>query len=341
MKIIKALKYKKVKIPPIWIMRQAGRYLPEFRNLKKKSGGFVNMVYTPKIASEITLQPIKRFNFDAAIIFSDILVIPDILGQKLTYQEGKGPKLEKMTIEEMINTFSLSKENEKLNLIYEAIRITKKKLNKKTALIGFVGAPLTLSFFMFDNNRKKKYKPILKFLKKKKKKTNFLFKILETAIINHSINQIKAGAQIIQIFDTWANVAEKKDLKLFSIDPIIRICKKIKKKCPKAFIIVFPRNVKKNYVNYISKYIDCISVGNDISKEDIKKIQKKKTIQGNLNPEILFNGKKKLDIEITKILNKFSNKPFIFNLSHGIIPGTPIKNVEKLIYKIRKNKNEI
>ena len=150
MKIIKVFKKKKVFPPPIWIMRQAGRYLPEFRKTKKKAKGFINMVYSPKIASEITLQPIKRFGFDAAIIFSDILIIPDSLGQKLEYVEGHGPKLKKMTIDEMLMCLFPEKRKKKLVQIYKAISKTKKKLNLKTTLIGFVGAPLTISFFMFD-----------------------------------------------------------------------------------------------------------------------------------------------------------------------------------------------
>ena len=338
MNLIKVLKRKKVKKVPIWIMRQAGRYLPEFRKLKKKSKGFINMIYTPKIASDITLQPIKRFGFDAAIIFSDILVVPDSLGQRLSYKEGMGPKLEEMSIDQMIKNFSIDKENEKLELVYKTIKETKKKINKKTCLIGFVGAPLTLSFFMFDSNRKKKYSQILTFLKKNKNKTIQLFSLLEKAIAEHAIGQLNAGAQVIQIFDSWANVAKEQDLQLFSIDPIKRICNLIKHKKPKALIIVFPRNVGRNYTKYIYKHIDCISVGEDIKAEEIKEIQKKKAIQGNLSPKILFNGGKRLEKETKKILNKFSNSPFIFNLSHGIMPGTPIKNVEKLIKIVRNKK---
>ena len=338
MNLIKTLKRKKVKKIPIWIMRQAGRYLPEFRKLKKKSKGFINMIYTPKIASDITLQPIKRFGFDAAIIFSDILVIPDSLGQRLSYNQGKGPKLEKMSIDQMIKNFSIDKENQKLELVYKTIKETKKRINKQTSLIGFVGAPLTLSFFMFDSNRKKKYSQILTFLKKNKNKTTKLFSLLEKAIAEHAIGQLNAGAQVIQIFDTWANVAKEQDLQFFSIDPIKRICNLIKNKKPKAYIIVFPRNVGRNYTKYIYKHTDCISVGEDIKVEEIKEIQKKKAIQGNLSPKILFNGGKRLEKETKKILNKFSNSPFIFNLSHGIMPGTPIKNVEKLIKIVRNKK---
>ena len=338
MNLIKTLKRKKVKRPPIWIMRQAGRYLPEFRKLKKKSNGFINMIYTPKIASVITLQPIKRFGFDAAIIFSDILVVPDSLGQRLTYEENRGPKLEKMSIDQMIKDLSIDKENEKLKLVYKAIKETKKKINKQTSLIGFVGAPLTLSFFMFDSDREKKYSQILTFLKKNKNKTIKLFSLLEKAIAEHAIGQLNAGAQVIQIFDTWANVAKEQDLQFFSIDPIKRICNLIKNKKPKAHIIVFPRNVGRNYTKYIYKHTDCISVGEDIKVEEIKEIQKKKAIQGTLSPKILFNGGKRLEKETKKILNKFSNSPFIFNLSHGIMPGTPIKNVEKLIKIVRNKK---
>jgi len=191
---------------------------------------------------------------------------------------------------------------------------------------------------MFDSNRKKKYSQILTFLKKNKNKTIKLFSLLEKAIAEHAIGQLNAGAQVIQIFDTWANVAKEQDLQFFSIDPIKRICNLIKSKKPKAYIIVFPRNVGRNYTKYIYKHTDCISVGEDIKVEEIKEIQKKKTIQGNLSPKILFNGGKRLEKETKKILNKFSNSPFIFNLSHGIMPGTPIKNVEKLIKIVRNKK---
>lgn len=321
-------------------MRQAGRYLPEFRRIKKKSKGFINMIYTPKIASDITLQPIKRFGFDAAIIFSDILIIPDALGQRLSYQEGKGPKLKKMTIDQMLTGLSF-KDKRKLSLVYKAIKKTKERINNKTALIGFVGAPLTVSFFMFDSERKKKYFKILLYFKRNKKKTGKLFDLLEKAIAEHAIEQVNAGAQIIQIFDTWASIATGADLESFSIKPIKRICNLIKRKKPKAKIIVFPRDVSPNYSKYLHKNVDCISVGQDIKLNEIKKIQEKKAIQGNLSPKTLFNGGKKLETETVEVLKKFSNKPFIFNLSHGIMPGTPIKNVEKLVKIIRNYKNEI
>ena len=339
--LIDVLKRKKVKSPPIWIMRQAGRYLPEFRKTKRESKGFMNMVYTPKIASHITLQPIKRFGFDAAIIFSDILIIPDSLGQKLSYEEGKGPKLKKMSIDQMIEGFSVDKKNRKLNLVYKAVRETKKRIKSKVGLIGFVGAPLTLSFFMLNKGKRKKYFQVLEFLKKEKNKTSKLFHVLEKAITEHAIGQLNAGAQIIQIFDTWANIAKGKDLQSFSIEPIKRISNLIKKRKPAAHIIVFPRNVGKDYTKYIYKHIDCISVGDDIKTKEIKEIQRKKVIQGNLPPKVLFNGGKKLETETKKILNKFSDNHFIFNLSHGIMPGTPIKNVQKLIKIIRNHKNEI
>ena len=341
MNLIDVLKQKKVKSPPIWIMRQAGRYLPEFRKLKKRSKGFMNMIYNPKVASEVTLQPIKRFGFDAAIIFSDILIIPDSLGQSLTYEEGKGPRLKKMTLDQMINSFSIDRNNKKLSLVYQAIRETKKNLNKNTNLIGFIGAPLTVSFFMFDSKREKKYSKILSYFKKNKTKSTKLFKILEKASAEYAIGQINAGAQVIQIFDTWASVAKGGDLKFFSIDPIKRISSLIKEKKPNVPIIVFPRNVGSRYGEYIQKNINCISVGEDIKKKEIKKIQEKKTIQGNLSPKILFNGGKKMDSEIKKILDQFSEKPFIFNLSHGIMPGTPVKNVKRLVEIIRNYKNEI
>ena len=339
MKTLQTLNKKKTNSPPIWIMRQAGRYLKEFKNVKKKTGGFIKMVYNPKIASKITLQPIKKFGFDSAIIFSDILVIPDSLGQKLTYKDKEGPKLEPMEIEKMIKILKIEKDKEKLKRTYEAIKKTKQKINnKKTSLIGFVGAPLTISFFMLDSLKEKKYKKILLKMKRKKKQFNKLIKILETAIIKHALKQIKAGAQIIQIFDTWACAANKSELQEYSIKPIKRICANIKKKAPKIPIIVFPRKVKGSYTKYISPYVDCISVAEDITQKEINEIQKKKIIQGNLSPRTLAKGGLKLEIETKKVFKRFSKGPFIFNLSHGILPKTPVENVKKLIKLVRSYK---
>ena len=339
MKTIKALKKKKVFPPPIWIMRQAGRYLPEFQISKKKYKGFVNMVYTPKAAAEVTLQPIKRFGFDSAIIFSDILVIPDSMGQKLEYFEGKGPKLQSMNLDEMLDNLKVEKDREKLKKVYESIKLTKGKIKRKTTLIGFVGAPLTLIFFMLDNKREKKYGKILSFMNRNKAKVKIILKRIEEAIAQHATKQIRAGADIIQIFDTWACEANKKELREYSINPIKNICKKIKDKKPGTPIIVFPRNVGKNYKDYLFKEMDCIGVGQDVPVEDIKKLQKKKTIQGNLNPIILKRGGKKLESEVRKILENYSGRPFIFNLSHGILPETPVENVEKLIKLVREKFN--
>ena len=194
---------------------------------------------------------------------------------------------------------------------------------------------------MFDSKKEKKYSKILTFFKKNRKKFTQLFKLLERAIAEHAIGQINAGAQVIQIFDTWANIAKGKDLKTFSIDPLKRISSLIKKKKPNIPIIVFPRKIGTRYGEYIYKHIDCISVGEDIKKKEIKKIQQKKIIQGNLPPKVLLDGGKNLEIEIKKVLNNFSGKPFIFNLSHGIMPETPIKNVKKLVEIIRNYKNEV
>ena len=296
------------------------------------------MLYTPLISAEATLQPIKRFGFDSAIIFSDILIIPDSLGQELEYIEGRGPKLKKMSFDEMLERLSVENNKKKLLKVYKAIKITKKKMNANTSLIGFVGAPLTISFFMLDSKREKNYKKILSFLKKRREQKKRFFKILEKAIVLHAIKQCKAGAQIIQIFDTWANVAKKKDLTEFSIKPIKKICGLIKKAYPKVPIIVFPRNVGNRYPDYAFQNVDCISVGNDITNKTIKKIQKKKAIQGNLKPETLMSGGEKLEKEVIKILKKFAKKPFIFNLSHGIMPKTPLKNVTKLIKLVRSYK---
>lgn len=341
MKTLKVLNKKNTYTPPIWIMRQAGRYLKEFQVVKKKSGGFINMIYDPKIISEITIQPIKKFGFDSAIIFSDILVIPDSLGQRLKYIEGSGPKLEIMKLEHMIKNLCVEKNKNKLEKIYKGIKETKKKINPdKTSLIGFVGAPLTIAFFMLDEKKEKNYKKILNELKLKKKKTTNLFKILEQAIKKHAIKQIKAGADIIQVFDTWATIVPTKELFFFSVDPIKRICNSIKKKFPHVPIIVFPRNVKKNYIKYILPSIDCISVGDDITQKQIDQIQKQKVIQGNLKPKTLLIGGKKLEIGVSKVFEKFSKKPFIFNLSHGILPKTPVKNVKKLIKLVRNYKKK-
>ena len=191
---------------------------------------------------------------------------------------------------------------------------------------------------MLDSLKEKKYKKILLKKKRKKKQYDKLIKILEAAITKHALKQIKAGAQIIQIFDTWACAANKSELREYSINPIKRICVNIKKKAPKIPIIVFPRKVRGSYTKYITPYVDCISVAEDITQKEINEIQKKKIIQGNLNPQTLVKGGRKLEIETKKVFKRFSIGPFIFNLSHGILPKTPVENVKKLIKLVRSYK---
>ncbi|WP_435088367.1 uroporphyrinogen decarboxylase [Candidatus Pelagibacter bacterium nBUS_29] len=317
---------KETKTNPIWIMRQAGRYLPEFREIRKLNPNFINLCLNENLSSEITLQPLKRFNLDAAIIFSDILMLPYGLNQKVELEKGYGPKLGKVNIDEM---FKLDEVDfvQKIYPVYKAInKVSTNDLVKNKNTIGFVGAPWTLLVYMINQQSPKKN------LKENFFKDNFLINrillILEKFLKIHIKNQIDNGANIIQIFDSWAGLLEEKDIPNYIYAPTLNLVNYVKSlNIP---VICFPREIK-NYKEFCD-IVKPDAVGIDYNI-DPKKILKdiKIPIQGGLDPKILLTDKETLKKEATKYLDIFKDHPYIFNLGHGVLPETDPNMFEYLV----------
>ncbi len=325
---------KKTSYIPIWFMRQAGRYLPEFREIRKRNPDFVKLCLNPNLVNEITLQPLKRFDLDAAIIFSDILMIPYGLNQKVEFKKGIGPILGNIDLNKIININSTDF-IKKLLPVYEGIEKVKKNLKEKN-LIGFVGAPWTLLLYMLNKGSPKNNFNFNK-INKDKFLINKLLKKLEEVICLHIDKQIEAGADTIQIFDSWAGLLPKKELTNYCYVPISKIVEHIKSK--KIPVICFPKGIGENYVDFCSAVKpDCISIDYDIDPKWIKEKLKGLPIQGGLDPKILLTDKENIKKNIDKYLNIFKDYPYIFNLGHGVLPEIKPETIEYII-KLVRNKN--
>ena len=312
----------------IWFMRQAGRYLPEFRKIRSHNQNFVELCLNSDLSSEITLQPIKRFGLDSAIIFSDILMVPYALGQKVEFVKDKGPILQDFNFKNFLNNDKISF-TQKLFPVYKAIEQTREKLNKKKSLIGFVGAPWTLLIYMLGVKESKKginYKKI----KTKEFEVNLILDKLNDYLCTHIENQVNAGADVIQIFDSWAGLILPEDLPNYCYIPnlkIVNFCKE--KKIP---VICFPKGIEKNYkeFNNVVKP-NGISLDFQIDPDWAKQNLTNVVLQGGLDPKILLSSEKEILIGAKKYLDIFKNLPYIFNLGHGLLPETDPDKVSKLI----------
>ena len=325
---------KKTSYTPIWFMRQAGRYLPEFREIRKKNPDFIKLCLNSNLINEITLQPLKRFDLDAAIIFSDILMIPYGLGQKVEFKKGFGPILGDVKIDNIVETNSVDF-IQKLLPIYKGIKKVKNNLKEKN-LIGFVGAPWTLLLYMLN---KKSPKNNFNFneINKDKYLINRLLKKIEEIICLHTDKQIEAGANIIQIFDSWAGLLPKKELPNYCYIPTLRVVEYIKSK--KIPVICFPKGIGESYVDFCSTVKpSCISIDYEVDPKWIKEKLNGTPIQGGLDPKILLNDKEKIKKTTENYLNIFNDYPYIFNLGHGVLPETKPETIEYIIQIIRNKK---
>jgi len=317
---------------PIWFMRQAGRYLPEYQKVRKKNKNFINFCLNINDATKVSLQPINRFNLDAAIVFSDILLILNASGQNVEFKEKAGPILENYNL----NKFYKTKDKifiKKLENVYKILKKIKKTLPEEKALIGFAGSPWTLLTYMINRASPKKNINILKNIKKKEAKK--IIKRLEHLVYIHCKEQILAGADIIQLFDSWAGLIEKKNLKEFCINPNKNIVNKIKKNFPNTPVICFPKGINKNINNFIKEVNPHgISIDYDINLKKLN-LNNNVVFQGGMNPKFLLGNKKRMFNEAKKYLDFFKNKPYIFNLGHGIMPKTKPENVKRLVEFVR------
>ena len=330
-KLYRCIEDKNTDYIPIWFMRQAGRYLPEFREIRKKNANFINLCLNTKLIKDITLQPLNRFDLDAAIIFSDILMIPYGLGQNVEFKKGLGPKLEDVNFDKIIDR-EPKDFIKKLQPVYKGIKKVKKELKEKS-LIGFVGAPWTLLLYMLNKQSPKKNFNFDK-INKDKKLINKLFKKIEEIICLHADKQIEAGANIIQIFDSWAGLLPKKELLNYCYIPTIKIVEHIKSL--KVPVICFPKGIGESYVDFCSTVRpDCISIDYDVNPKWIKEKVNGIPIQGGLDPKILLTDKEKIKKSTENYLNIFSGYPYIFNLGHGVIPETKPEIIEYIIQIVR------
>ncbi|MEC9077657.1 MAG: uroporphyrinogen decarboxylase [Pseudomonadota bacterium] len=324
--------------PPIWLMRQAGRYLPEYRKIRGEVRGFLDLCYNPDLASEVTIQPIRRFQLDAAIIFSDILVIPHAAGSKLVFKEKEGPKLTPITNKNDVSALNFSEMTERLAPVYESIKITRQRLGECTAIIGFSGAPWTLATYMVEGGSSREFLKIRQLASENPELLQDLFTSLESSIVAHLISQIEAGADAVQIFDSWAGILNTPDFECWCLNPIIRICERIKSIYPQTPIIVFPRLAGIRYLNFLGNpAVDVISIDQTVPLNwAMKYLSPSFAIQGNLDPISLLVGGERLKSDVYTIMDAFGDQPgFIFNLGHGVIKDTNPENVEALCEVVR------
>ena len=321
------LKNKKI-CKSVWFMRQAGRYLPEFKEIRSENQNFINLCLDSELSSEITLQPIKRFNLDSAIIFSDILMVPYALNQKVEFIENKGPILEEFNFKKFLNNDNISL-TQKLHPVYKAIQKTRKKLDKEKSLIGFIGAPWTLLIYMLGAKESKK-KIDYKKIKMKEFEVNLILDKLNDYLCTHIENQVDAGADVIQIFDSWAGLISQEDLTNYCYIPNLKIVDFCKEK--KIPVMCFPKGLNKNYKEFNSVVKpDAISLDYEIDPLWAKQNLTDVVLQGGLDPKLLLSSEKEIFSGVKKYLDIFNDLPYIFNLGHGLLPETDPDKVSKLI----------
>jgi len=318
-------------------MRQAGRYLPEYRALRAKAGGFLDLVFNPEFAAEVTLQPVRRFGFDAAILFSDILVVPHALGQEVAFAVGEGPQLDPIADRMAFERLSSELDHDVLAPVYETIRIVKAQLDPAVALLGFCGAPWTVASYMIAGHGTPDQAPARLFAYRDAAAFAVLIDVLVEASAGYLIRQLQAGADAVQIFDTWAGVLPPEQFERWCIEPVQRIVDLVRAEVPSARIIGFPRGAGTMLPRYVEKIVpDAVGLDWMVDKAFARdKVQSKVPVQGNLDPLVLVAGGVALDRAIDAIMEAFADRPFIFNLGHGIVPETPIAHVEHMLKRVR------
>ena len=318
-------------------MRQAGRYLPEYNVIRNKAGSFLDLCYKPDYASEVTLQPISRFDLDAAIIFADILLILQNFGMGIKFEEKIGPVLEKPLIENPVLNVITEVEKSKLVNVCEAINLTRNKLPREKSLIGFCGAPWTVMTYMINGRSKKDLSQSVKWMEDNQSLANDIIDVLVDLSAAYLILQIQAGADIVKIFDSWAGVLNESQFNNWVIKPTSKIIAKVKDVFPKTPIIGFPKGAHKFYEKYaLETGLNIIAVDSELDRDYVRNIlQKTFIVQGNISPNILLRGGAELKKDIELNINKFRDQPFILGLGHGILKNTPPQHVLDLVQFVR------
>ncbi|MCI0598343.1 MAG: uroporphyrinogen decarboxylase [Beijerinckiaceae bacterium] len=323
--------------PPVWLMRQAGRYLPEYRTLRAKSPSFLDFCYTPALAAEATLQPIRRFGFDAAILFSDILVIPDALGQKVSFEENGGPKLDPIVTQEDFARLNGEIDRSRLSPVFEAIERVKASLPAEAALLGFCGAPWTLACYMVAGKGSLDQAPARIFAYRQRDQFQRLIRRLVQASIDYLSLQIEAGVDAVQIFDTWAGVLPPAEFEHWCQEPVAAIVSGLRLRHKDARIICFLKGTGQKLMDFAERAgADAIGLDSSVDPRwAVKAFNRDLVLQGNLDPVVLAAGGPALETSVRDILSVFRRRRHIFNLGHGILPHTPISHVELMLDLIR------
>ena len=319
------------------MMRQAGRYLPEYRELRAKAGGFLDLVFNPELSAEVTLQPIRRFGFDAAIIFSDLPLIPHALGRHVRYEANEGPRLEPLETPAAIEAMQTQVDAAVLAPTCEALRLVKRALDAKTTLLGFCGAPWTVATYMIAGQGTPDQAPARLFAYRHPDAFAKLLDILVDAAIDFLVAQLDAGADAVQLFDTWAGVLPSAEFARWCTAPTKKIVAGVRAQRPGAKIIGFPRGAAGNLPAYVEATgVDAVSIDWTAEPSLVReRVQNKVPVQGNLDPLALLAGGDALDRAVDGVLSNFAGGRFIFNLGHGILPPTPIANVERMLERVR------
>ncbi len=335
-KLLRVLSGERLWPPPIWMMRQAGRYLPEYRQVRAKAGSFLELCYNPELATEVTLQPIRRFGFDAAILFSDILVVPDGLGQKVSFVEGEGPRLE-LTPLDRLAALDPTTLVGRLAPVYETVTAIRAALPAETTLLGFAGAPWTLATYMIAGGGTSDQLPARQAAQRRRDEFERLIDVLVEATIHHLVAQLEAGADAVQLFDTWAGSLDDADFTDFVVAPTRRIVMAVRARVPGARIIGFPKGAGGHLARFVRETgVDAVGVDWQASLDHVAaEVQPLAAVQGNLDPLRLVTGGDGLDAAIDRILDRLGQGRLIFNLGHGITPDGDVANVSRMIERVR------
>ena len=337
--LLRALRGQSQLRPPIWLMRQAGRYLAEYRSLRNQAGSFLNLCYEPKLAAAVTLQPVERFGLDAAILFSDILLIPDALGQTINFVDGDGPKLNPIRSLKDLENLSNELNVKHLSPVYETVSTVAAQLDENVALIGFAGAPWTVATYMVEGQTSRNFEFIKQWAFSDPSSFEVLINRLIDATVVHLCKQIEAGADAIQLFESWAGVLPPDEFTRWCIKPVQIITKRVKAEFPDIPVIAFPRGAGVSYVGYAGATgIDGLGVDYTLPTTWVAKVlQPDVCIQGNLDPQILLVGGRVMEAAVREIKNVLNNGPFVFNLGHGVLPQTPPEHVAELVQLVRED----
>ncbi len=331
------LKGEKRAPPPLWLMRQAGRYLPEYRKLREKAPRFLDFCYTPELAVEATLQPLRRFQPDAAILFSDILVVPDALGQAVDFREGEGPILEPLRSRRDIEALRRERVCGYLEPVFKALGGIRRALPPQTALIGFAGAPWTVATYMVEGRGGTDFRHALGWDGEDPESFAMLIDLLAEVTADYLVEQVRNGAEAVQIFDSWAGALDEENFRRLVIEPTRKLVAIVRAACPDVPIIGFPRGAGALYADYIRETgVDAVSLDSGVDLGFAHRIlQPLAVLQGNLDPGVLVRGGSEMREATLAILENLGRGPFIFNLGHGVVPETPVENVLELAATVR------